>query len=121
VCRKLWISLAEKKGDAFKSIDVDDIGVHVDIPRTLRDYYADTIREVAKATGAEEPIIREWFEKQLITTQHFRSQTQTGPPVSREAYPVEEPRWLGQAQGVQDGLLAGMSRIAGWPARGRWP
>jgi tRNA A37 threonylcarbamoyladenosine biosynthesis protein TsaE len=107
VCRKLWMSLADKKGDAFASIDVDDIGAYVDIPKALCDYYADTVSEVARTTGAEEPVIREWFEKQLITPQHFRSQTQTGPPVSREAYPGQVLEALHSAYLIRDDTRGG--------------
>ena len=92
MCRKVWKSLesvANEKGETFNSIGLDHIEVYGDVDEALRDYYADTVREVANQ--AEEPLIREWeirdwFERQLITEQHFRSQTQTNP-VSREAYP----------------------------------
>lgn len=107
VCLKLWMSLAEEKGDAFSSIDVDDIGSYVEISRALRDYYADTVKDVAGTTGAEESVIREWFEKELITAHHFRSQTQTGPPVSREAYPGQVLEALHNAYLIRDDTRAG--------------
>jgi hypothetical protein len=34
---------------------------------------------VARTTGADEEVIRDWFETQLITVQHFRNQTLAGP------------------------------------------
>jgi Novel STAND NTPase 1 len=110
ICRRLWKSLAEEKGDAFSSIDVDDIGSYDDISSSLRDYYADTVREVA-SQEEEEPLIREWeirdwFERQLITEQHFRSQTQTNP-VSREAYPGQVREALEDAFIIRSDTRAG--------------
>ncbi len=79
VCRKLWKSVSEEKGDSFGTIDLEDVYAHADIPKALRSYYAGTVEEVARETGVEEVAIRDWFEKQLITAERFRSQTVTGP------------------------------------------
>jgi hypothetical protein len=78
-CRKLWKSVRREKGDDFGAIDLDDVTRNADVVGALSGYYADTVAEVARTTHAEESVIREWFESQLITDQHFRDQTLTGP------------------------------------------
>jgi len=109
MCRRLWKSLAEEKGDAFNSIEPHDIEIHGDVDEALRDYYVDTIREVA--SQAEEPLLREgeirdWFERQLITEQHFRTQTQANP-VSREAYHGQIRQALEDAYIIRSDTRAG--------------
>jgi Novel STAND NTPase 1 len=109
VCRRLWQSLAKKKGDVFTSIEVGDIESYADTSRALRDYYANTVKEVARTTGAAESAIREWFEEQLITRQHFRTQTQTGPSMSQVADRDEALRALQDAYLVRSDIRAGTS------------
>ncbi len=111
MCRRLWKSLAKEKGDAFNSIEPGDIEAYGDVGEALRDYYADTVREVA--SQAEEPSIREWeirdwFERQLITgtEQHLRTQTQTNP-VSREAHPGQIRKALEDAHIIHSETRAG--------------
>ena len=114
MCRKIWQSLesaANEKGRTLNSIGLDDIEAYGDVDEALRDYYADTVREVA--SQAEEPSVREWeirdwFERQLITgtEQYFRSQTQTNP-VSREAYPGQIRQALEDAYIIRSDTRAG--------------
>ena len=112
MCWKVWKSLesaANEKGETFSSIGLDDIETYGDVDYALRDYYADRVREIA--SQAEEPLIREWeirdwFERQLITEQHFRSQTQTNP-VSREAYPGKIREALEDAYIIRSDTRAG--------------
>jgi hypothetical protein len=106
VCRKLWEWLSKEKGDKFDSIEVDDIKRHADIGRALRGYYADIVAEVTRTTKADESAIREWFEAQLITEQHFRSQTLTGP-MSGEADPREILAALQDAYLIRSDTRAG--------------
>jgi Novel STAND NTPase 1 len=79
VCRKLWKSVAKAKGNGFGAIDLDDVCKYADIPRALRSYYAGTVDEVARQTEVEEMAIRDWFERELITAERFRSQTVKSP------------------------------------------
>jgi hypothetical protein len=79
VCRKLWKSVRKERGGDFRTIDLSDVEAHADIPRALRSYYAATVEEVAQGTAVEEVAIRDWFQKELITAERFRSQTVTGP------------------------------------------
>jgi len=112
MCRKVWKSLesvASEKGETFNSIGLDHIEIYGDVDEVLRDYYADAVCEIA--SDAEEPLIREWeirdwFERQLITEQHFRSQTQTNP-VSRETYPGEVREALEDAYIIRSDTRAG--------------
>lgn len=97
-CRKLWKSVRRAKGDDFGAIDAADVERYVDVAGALRGYFADTVSDVAKTTGVEEFAIRDWFERQLITEQHFRSQTMSGP-----ASGDVEPRAVLQA--LEDGYL----------------
>jgi hypothetical protein len=78
-CRKLWKTVRREKGDDFRTIDLSDVKRSADVAGALGGYYADTVSEVARTTHAEESAIREWFESELITDQHFRSQTLSGP------------------------------------------
>jgi hypothetical protein len=79
VCRRLWWSLIKEKGANFDTIDLDDVKRHGDVGTALRGYYSDAVATVARTTGADEQVIRDWFETQLITVQHFRNQTLAGP------------------------------------------
>jgi hypothetical protein len=96
VCLSLWMTLIKKKGSEFATIELEDVERYADIGRALRGYYADTVGEVAKSMGAEELVIRDWFEDQLITAQQFRGQTLTGPE-SGQVEPVEVVRALQDA------------------------
>ena len=112
MCWKIWQSwksVANEKGETLSSIGLDDIETYGDVDEALRAYYADTVREVA--SQLEEPLIREWeirnwFERQLITEQHFRSQTQANP-VSREAYPGQIRQALVDAYLIRSDTRAG--------------
>jgi hypothetical protein len=106
VCRKLWESLAEEKGGQIDSIEIGDIERHGDIGRALRGYYADIVGMVARTTKAGESVIREWFETQLISEQHFRIQTLTGP-VSGEADSGEILRALQDAYLIRSDTRVG--------------
>ncbi|MGZ3386279.1 MAG: nSTAND1 domain-containing NTPase, partial [Isosphaeraceae bacterium] len=106
VCQKLWQRLDKEKGSKFRSIEIGDIKRHADVGRALRAYYADIVTEVARTTKADESVIRDWFETRLITEQHFRSQTQTGP-TSGEADTQEILRALQGAYIIRSDTRAG--------------
>jgi hypothetical protein len=88
VCRQLWNVLNRRKRGGFHSIDVADVQRHGDVGLALRGYYADAVSAVALATGADEGVLREWIETQLITPELYRSQTLIGPQ-SGEVDPQE--------------------------------
>jgi hypothetical protein len=79
VCRNLWRTLDREKRGRFKNIDLERVRVHADIAESMRQYYRDTLSEVAAIPGVDELTLRDWFETQLITAQGFRSQTMTRP------------------------------------------
>jgi hypothetical protein len=87
VCRRLW-SLVGEEGDSFDTIDLGDVERHGDVETALRGYFSDAVARVARTTKADEQVIRDWFQTQLITVQHFRNQTLTGP-VSGDVEPEE--------------------------------
>ena len=81
VCRQLWRSVRKDKEGrgGFSSIELRDVKKHADIAGALRRYYGDVVQALAEETHTDEGAIRRWFETELITPQHFRSQTLTGP------------------------------------------
>ena len=79
VCHRLWRVLRDRMGADFRSVVAEQIEPFRDIAGALGAYYADAVRETARRTGTDERLIRDWFENQLITAQHFRSQTLGGP------------------------------------------
>lgn len=79
VCHRLWRSLHDRMGADLRSITAEQIQPFRDIAGALGAYYADAVKETARRTGTDERLLRDWFENQLITANHFRSQTVTGP------------------------------------------
>jgi hypothetical protein len=96
VCRQLWKSIRKDRGDYFPSIEVADVEKHADIDKALTLYFGDTVRNAVIETGADELAIRDWFEFELITKQHFRGQTLRAPDTTK---PQEVVRQL------EDGYL----------------
>jgi hypothetical protein len=81
VCHRLWRTLRDRMGADLRSITAEQIQPFRDVAGALGAYYADAVRETARRTGTAERLIRDWFENQLITADHFRSQTVVGPAV----------------------------------------
>jgi hypothetical protein len=79
VCRMLWKNIRKHRGDDFPTIEVADVQQHADIDMALTLYFGETVASVAARTGADERTIRDWFEFELITKQHFRTQTLSPP------------------------------------------
>jgi hypothetical protein len=79
VCRQLWREIRKHRGDDFPTIDVQDVELHANVDQALTLYFGDTVTGVVQKTDADERKVRDWFEFDLITKQHFRSQTLTGP------------------------------------------
>lgn len=106
VCRSLWQTLARQRQGRFREIDLVDVRRHVDVYGQLRRYYRDAVQEVAAGTGADEAVIRDWFETQLITPEGFRSQTLTGPR-SGEVSPTTVTYALEDAYLIRSDVRAG--------------
>lgn len=84
VCRNLWRTLDREKQGRFKVIDRKRVLKHAGVAESMRQYYRDTLAEVAAIEGADERTLRDWFETELITAQGFRSQTMTRPEAETE-------------------------------------
>jgi hypothetical protein len=88
VCRRLWKEVSRERGAEFRAIELKDVEDHARIRQALAGYYAGTVADVARETGADERAIRQWFEQQLITRDGFRTQSLVGPE-SGQADPAE--------------------------------
>ena len=75
VCRRLWAHLPPGNTE-ITTADVKALG---DVSGALGSYYGEKVAEVAKATGTPERVIRDWFERELVTDRGYRGQTQAGP------------------------------------------
>jgi WD40 repeat protein len=70
VCYRLW-----EKLDAYtKTISAKRVDGTGDVDSALADYYAERVKQAAAKTGVPERLIRDWFERQLITESGFRDQ-----------------------------------------------
>jgi WD40 repeat protein len=81
VCRRLWERLPADATEIQQS-HVEAVG---DVDSALADYYVERVRAIAEETGTGEGVIREWFDRQLITEQGFRAQVLRGPAGDGEA------------------------------------
>ena len=79
VCHTVWARLATERGRSFKRIDAEDVEGYDDYQVALGGYYAAAVKEASEKSRVPEPVIRRWFEEQLITAQGFRSQTFEAP------------------------------------------
>jgi len=69
VCYGLWDNLPAE-GTQITEKDLQDVG---DVNQSLGKYYDRRVGEVAKAKNVRERLIREWFEKKLITVGGIRN------------------------------------------------
>ncbi len=69
VCYGLWDNLSVD-GTEISEKDLQDVG---DVNQSLGKYYDRRIAEVARAKNVRERLIREWFEKKLITAGGIRN------------------------------------------------
>jgi hypothetical protein len=79
VCRRLWDRLPE---DATQIV-VDDVQAVGDVDSALAGYYSERVVDIAAETGVSERVIRDWFDRQLITDQGIRGQVLQGPEESQ--------------------------------------
>ena len=69
VCYSLWENLPPE-GKQITEQDLQDVG---DVNQSLGKYYDGRVSAVAKAKAVKERLIREWFEKKLITLGGIRN------------------------------------------------
>lgn len=74
VCYRLWEELEPDD----EHITVEDLATTGDVDQSLASYYADQVHEIAQQEGARERLVREWFDRQLITENGIRSQVLMG-------------------------------------------
>ncbi|HSS79040.1 MAG TPA: hypothetical protein VLV54_20130, partial [Thermoanaerobaculia bacterium] len=63
VCQRLWRSLPKE----LETIDEDYIRDYGDVDEALANYYEGCIGEVVQTSGADESLLRSWFDSALIT------------------------------------------------------
>lgn len=78
VCYRLWENRDKNRSQIIEE-DVKAIG---DVDTALADYYAERLAAAAESTNIGQRIIRDWFDRQLITEQGIRSQVLMGPEKS---------------------------------------
>ena len=70
VCYELWLRLQDQPAPIISQADIN---AFADVDRTLGDYYARAIENVAVKTNVTERQIRKWFEDELITESDTRN------------------------------------------------
>jgi WD40 repeat protein len=95
VCRSLWeklpwgsIPTVKDDGALYRLVKEEHVKGLEDVDDALGAYYAETVAKVAASGVAREKrvgerMIREWFERQLITEQGIRGQVLKGPNKSQ--------------------------------------
>ena len=69
VCQRLWNKLKTSRID---QITQDYFGRLIDVDKALEDFYVEAVCEASKNIGIREDVIRNWFEKKLITSSGTR-------------------------------------------------
>jgi len=89
VCYRLWETLSNEDLD----IDEQDLEKVGDVNEALAEYYALSIAKAAETSGISERVIREWFDRKLITPDNLRGQVRLGVEQS-EGLPTQAVRPL---------------------------
>jgi hypothetical protein len=79
--RQLEDKLEEEQGGRLSAITVSDVVGFGPLDTALARYYGKVVRRAARRDEAEERIIRDWVQDNLLTEAQFRSQTRTEPKV----------------------------------------
>jgi WD40 repeat protein len=74
VCYRLW----ENRDEDSARILAEDVKAIGDVDSALADYYAERVAAASDSTNVSQRIIRDWFDRQLITEQGIRSQVLMG-------------------------------------------
>jgi WD40 repeat protein len=80
VCHRLW----EKLGTNVQAITEEEIAGTGNVDSALADYYADKVAHIAAKSGVKERVLREWFDRCLITESGLRSQVMVGSENTKE-------------------------------------
>ncbi len=74
VCYRLW----EKLPANVKEITPEYVAETGNVDSALADYYSERVEQIAQQSGMKERVIREWFDRRLITESGIRSQVMRG-------------------------------------------
>ncbi|HEX6306018.1 MAG TPA: hypothetical protein VFZ76_17600 [Anaerolineales bacterium] len=74
VCYRLW----ENRDNSRAQIIAEDLKAIGDVDTALADYYAERLAVASESTNISQRIIRDWFDRQLISEQGIRSQVLMG-------------------------------------------
>jgi WD40 repeat protein len=80
VCHRLW----EKLGANAQAITEEQMAGTGNVDSALADYYADKVAQIAGKSGVKERVLREWFDRCLITESGLRSQVMVGSENTKE-------------------------------------
>jgi hypothetical protein len=78
-CHRLWRALKKRRSGVVGTITAEDVDEFADIDTILAGFYSDAVAEVVTEHHANENVLRDWFDHELITPERWRSQTRTGP------------------------------------------
>lgn len=78
VLLNLWQEL-DPVQNGLHVIKPNDLGDLQHVDRALGRHYHDSVKEAARRSKVPERVVRDWFERQLITEQGWRNQTDHGP------------------------------------------
>jgi WD40 repeat protein len=80
VCHRLWAKLEAN----VQAITEEHLAGMGDVDSALADYYADKVAQIALKSGVKERVLREWFDRRLITESGLRSQVMVGSENTKE-------------------------------------
>jgi len=78
VCFRLWQNLAPDDVE----ISLEDVAKVGDVGKSLAEYYAERVAEIASRSETKERLVRAWFDEALITENGIRSQVLMQPDAS---------------------------------------
>ena len=96
-------------------ITAEQVTPYLDVAGALGAYYADAVAETVRKTGADERVLRDWFETHLITAQSFRAQTRTGPAV--DAASTLRTCWCASNGAISSAAIPGRAHRTSHPHR----
>ncbi len=80
VCFRLW----EKLPAGVTKITGELVVGSSDVDSALADYYAERVAQIATKSGVKERVLREWFDRRLITESGIRGQVMVGSESTKE-------------------------------------
>lgn len=76
VCYQLWENLKDRSAKRISNAHVQALG---NVDRALGDFYNTAVQEVVAQSNVSELMLRNWFEKKLITEAYTRGTVYQGP------------------------------------------